>query len=274
MKKNLLLSFSTLLFFSIVWMGHNNGEGKISGKDRTGSPLSDGTCAKSGCHNGGSFNASTNITLTNNQGTVVNKYKAGNTYEVKVNVTGTGAAGYGFMLTALTSAHTMAGSFSNAPVAQIIQIGNVSYVEQAFQNTSGQWKFSWTAPSTNSGVVKFYACGLACDNSKSSGGDQAAPLVKSLEETTATYEIAKTFSVKLDNVIKDQLNVELKTTDADHYTFDIISLNGNIKLSEKKFIESGSNHVNFNTNNLAHGLYVLSISKSDGDKLLKKFVVN
>ena len=274
MKKNLLLSFSTLFFLSIVWMGHNNGEGKISGKDRTGSPVSDGTCAKSGCHNGGNFNAATNITITNNQGTVVSKYKAGNTYEVKVNVTGTGAAGYGFMLTALTSTNAMAGSFSNAPVAQIIQINGRSYVEQAFQNAGGQWKFSWTAPSTNTGPVKFYACGLACDNSKNDSGDQAAPLVKTLEETTATYEIAKTFSVKLNNVIKDQLNVELKTNDADHYTFDIISLNGNIKLSEKKYVESGTNQVDFNTNNLAKGLYVLSISKADGDKLLKKFVVN
>lgn len=274
MKKNLLITLLPLLLLSLVWMSHNVGEAKAVGKDRTGSPISDGTCGKSNCHTGGNYNTKTVISIADAMGNPVTKYKANTTYEMKVTVSGTGQKGFGFQMVALNATNSNAGVFSNSPVAQIIKLNNIDYIEQPNQNTSGLWKFSWTSPAKGSGLVKFYACGLACDDSKSVQGDQAVATTLSLEETTATYEIAKSFSVKLQNITRNTLDIEFSGNNTGVYQMEIVDLTGKVLKVDKRNIESGISSIQLPLSNFQQGIYLLHITKNDGDSLTKKFIVN
>ncbi|HMG15991.1 MAG TPA: choice-of-anchor V domain-containing protein [Saprospiraceae bacterium] len=278
MKKNVLLTVFTLSLFSIVWMGHNTGAAKIQGKDRTGSPVAFGTCSFSGCHTGGNFGTKTTLTFTDPKGVVVTtKYKPSTLYSVKINVAGTAMggglapAGYGFQVTALRPNNDSAGTFSNAPVAQIINIGARTYVEQAFQNTGGNWLFKWSSPAKGTGQVKFYACGLAVDNKLNVAGDESGTLIKTLEESTATYEVANTFSVKMNNVIEDELYILLSSDKSEEYKFELIDLSVKVLKSEKQFVNNGLNTIVLSVGNLPTGIHLLHISKN-GEMITKKFI--
>jgi len=278
MKKNVLLTVFTLSLFSILWMGHNNGAAKIQGKDRTGSPIAFGTCSFSNCHTGGNFGTKTTLTFTDPKGNVITtKYKASTLYTVKINVNGTAMsgglapAGYGFQATALKPNNDSAGTFTSAPVAQIIPIGARSYVEQAFQNVSGNWTFFWASPSKGTGQVKFYACGLAVDNKKNVAGDESGVIIKTLEESTATYEVANSFSVKMNNTIQDELYVQLTSDKSGDFLFELIDLSGKVLRSEKRNITTGFNSNEMSVGNLPNGIHLLHITK-DGEMITKKFI--
>ena len=277
MKKNVLLTLFGLCLSSVLWMGHNTGAAKIQGKDRTGSPVSNGTCSASGCHNGGNFGTKTTLTFTDPNGNVVTKYKPKTLYSVKINVAGTAMgggiapAGYGFQVTALKPNNDSAGTFSNAPVAQIINLGARTYVEQSFQNASGNWTFKWASPAKGTGQVKFYACGLAVDNKKEIGGDESGVLIKPLEESTATYEVAKSFSVKMNNIIEDQLNIQLSSDKSGEFLFELIDFNGKLMHSEKHFINDGFNSIDISLNGIQKGIGLMHITK-EGEMITKKFI--
>ena len=108
-------------------------------------------------------------------------YVPGQTYTVQVqHVTNDlSRASWGFELTALNSSNTAAGTFANTTAFTRLRTGGGrNYIEQ---NTSGafigqtggaSWTFSWTAPSTDSGPVTFYAAGLQANNSGDEDGDQ------------------------------------------------------------------------------------------------------
>ncbi len=278
MKKNVLLTVFSLSLFSIVWMAHNNGAAKIQGKDRTGSPVAFGTCSFSNCHTGGNFGTKTTLTFTDQKGNVItNNYKPNTLYTVKINVNGTkmgtglAPAGYGFQATALKPNNDSAGTFVSAPVAQIINIGARTYVEQAFQNSSGNWLFNWASPPKGTGQVKFYACGLSVDNMKNVGGDESGPLTKTLEEATATYEVANSFSVKMNNTIKNELNIQLTSDKSGDFIFELIDLSGNVLKSEKRVITTGFNAIDIPVANLPQGIHLLHITKDD-EMITKKFI--
>ena len=100
MKRSILyltfLGCTSWLLFSSVSGGRAAG-----GQDKTGSPVSSGTC--SGCHSGGSFGASVAATLKDVGGNVVTSYVPGDTYTLEIQVSNsTGSpAGYGAQAVAL-----------------------------------------------------------------------------------------------------------------------------------------------------------------------------
>jgi len=86
---------------------------------------------------------------------------------------------WGFQLTALAGTD-MAGTFSNVSPGLTQVVGGVGrdYIEHTAmgtfngQNGGAQWTFNWTAPSTNLGVVTFYAAGNQANGDGTSGGDR------------------------------------------------------------------------------------------------------
>jgi hypothetical protein len=116
--------------------------------------------------------------------TVPPTYVPGQTYQITVTHTNTDPTRrrWGFQLTALDTSDEKAGELQNIDpmLTQIITGGpggNRQYIEHAaggtFINQTGgaSWTFNWTAPSTDVGVVTFYAAGNHANNNGSSSGD-------------------------------------------------------------------------------------------------------
>ena len=109
-------------------------------------------------------------------------YVPGQTYTIQVqNVSADSTRlAWGFELTSLTSANTVAGTFTNTTTfTRTRTLSNSrNYIEQtstgSFPGTTGgsTWTFSWTAPATDVGPITFYAAGLQANNNGSTSGDQ------------------------------------------------------------------------------------------------------
>ncbi len=146
--------------------------------DRTGSPISSGSCAD--CHGGGGFSPSISIQVLNGP-TPVTSYVPGTTYTVRYTVTG-GAPRYGFQGVALRTNNTAGGTF-NTPGAntQVVSISGIPYVEQTSAvATSGIFTSQWTAPASGAGNIRFYGRGLAANGTGSTSGDNASASVNIL----------------------------------------------------------------------------------------------
>ncbi|MEO9534388.1 MAG: T9SS type A sorting domain-containing protein [Crocinitomicaceae bacterium] len=152
----------------------SGGAGAILGQDRTGGPLSVGTCAA--CHSGGSFTPSINGQLKDEFGSTVTSYDPGEDYVLDITVTANTANNFGFQANALTSTNAQAGDFGSTLTAntQITNIGGVEYAEHAgTAGGAGSYTFSmnWIAPFSGAGVVSIYGIGMAVNGNGSTSGD-------------------------------------------------------------------------------------------------------
>ena len=110
-------------------------------------------------------------------------YVPGQTYQVTVTHTNADPTRrrWGFQLTALDTSDEKAGELQNTSVlTQVITGGpggNRQYIEHSpsgtFINQQGgaSWTFNWVAPSTDVGVVTFYAAGNHANNDGKTSGD-------------------------------------------------------------------------------------------------------
>lgn len=180
-----------LVFVYIVFSSNSGGPATVGNSDYTGAP-SAGLCGN--CHSGGSFGQVTLNIQVFHQGTTtpVNGYIGGTSYDVRVTVNKSAGnpAGYGFQLTCLsTPGNQPAGTYSN--LATNVKQKNITsgtfngrrYVEQSGVTNNNQFNFRWTAPTSGTGSVRFYAAGNAV-NGGSSSGDNAGSTTLTLNELT------------------------------------------------------------------------------------------
>lgn len=262
MKIKSTLFILTLFGFMTFLMSHSGGRATSQGEGNTGAPGDDAkTCAT--CHSGGDFGASIAITLTDADGNEVSDYIAGQTYTVAATVnTTSNANGYGLQMVGLVDANNSnAGSLANQSTnAQIGQVGDRSYLEQAGLSALNEFSAEWTAPASGSGSVTFYAAGQAANGNGQTGGDDA---------TQASFQFGE-------NVVES--TVEFNTVDLEispnpirditTITFDemvngkmnIYSTNGQVLIS--KSINTQSINLDLSTFNT--GTYVLTIETEEG----------
>ena len=176
-----LVTISTTDIFSAIDIApyhpedpRSGGAAEFLGQDRTGGPLSVGTCAA--CHSGGTYTTSINAQLKDEFGTSVTSYDAGEDYVLDVTVVANTAPKFGFQANALTSANAQAGDFTSAITAntQITTISGVQYPEHSAAATgTGSYTFSvnWVAPQNGTGVVNMYGIGMAVNGNGSTSGD-------------------------------------------------------------------------------------------------------
>jgi hypothetical protein len=279
MKKNLLFLSFFVCLASQIWMGHAVGPGKVQGKERTGSPVADGTCGN--CHIGGAYKALTKLTFTDANNNPVTKYKSGQTYNLNILVTGEAetiggspAVLFGFQGIALNNQNQSTGVFTIPSIVQTVKIGGRDVIEHKTPKGFGSWDVTWTAPPKNTGAVKFYFCGNAANGGNGSAGDKAAPVLLTLEEATATIEDLGIQFLRFNNlIVGERLSIDYFTEKTSDFTFNIYDINGNILYSQKQRINQGEANTEINLSNLPNGLFILSIQ--NGDKLIsKKFVKN
>lgn len=143
-------------------------------------------CNQNGCHTGGAVNAPGGaLTLSG----LPERWTPGQTYLVTVSIQRTGAARYGFQLSAVSdSTTTKAGSFSIpagetgiwAPCfvgTQLLIVncstpGAIQYAGHDVPSVSGTFRVNWTAPSNaDAGVVRFNLAANAANGNGQVTGD-------------------------------------------------------------------------------------------------------
>ena len=278
MKKRLLYVMFFIGIASQLWMGHAVGAGKVQGKERTGSPVADGTCGN--CHVGGNYNTITTLSLVDANGTLVSKYKSGQAYTLKINVTGASSNGgsaatlFGFQGVALNNTNSSTGTFTLPSIVQTVKIGGRDIIEHKTPKGVGNWEVTWTAPAKNTGPVKFYFCGNACNGANGSSGDKAATAVLTLEEATSTKENkADGFEIVNTIVNDDFLAVKLNIEKSAKYNFTIFSLNGSTEISKELWLNTGESLNEYNISQLPQGIYLINISNGE-EMITRKFFKN
>ncbi|MBU6324725.1 MAG: hypothetical protein KJS92_04490 [Bacteroidetes bacterium] len=141
------------------------------------------TCNTSGCHTGTLITAGTKWSKIRLIGNFTgNGYIPDSTYTVTVTYRESSRARYGVQITCLTSANDPAGTFTatNSRVQRVTTTVSGKTREYISHTTTGSspvvsdsvaWTFSWKAPSSNMGNLKFYVALNAANNNGQSSGD-------------------------------------------------------------------------------------------------------
>ena len=137
--------------------------------DATGSPAQ--TTACSSCHNGGSYEPETELSLLDADGTSQTSYTAGETYTLRVSIAGADeAVGYGFQAVAIDADVEQAGAFGQPPEGtRVSPFGGAEYLEHARRLAEPLVEIDWTAPEAGTGEVTVYAAGNAVNGGGTSG---------------------------------------------------------------------------------------------------------
>ncbi|MCR9172101.1 MAG: T9SS type A sorting domain-containing protein [bacterium] len=154
----------------------SGGLASVQFQDRTGSPISSGTCGN--CHSGGTFGTSVTIEVKDAGNNVITSYTPGTTYTVEytINTTSGTPSGYGMQSVILNSSNGGAGTYGtvNTANSQISPLNGVDYFEQQGAQAAGFFSVDWTAPNAGTGDVSIYSVGVAINGNGNTSGDQAS----------------------------------------------------------------------------------------------------
>lgn len=223
--KNTFIILFALFSLSILGTAFINGPAN-RGHDKTGSPLSDGTCLN--CHSSGSFSPSLHVAMFEGD-SEVDSYEPGKTYTLKYQLINTGSpAAFGFQTVALDESDETIGTFSDLPDGfRKINLKEVDYVEHSSPRPLSSFEVSWTAPADATGEISFYSAGVAANGNNNTGGDGAdTDVISFLPNTSSSDEVFSdlnrdVFMLK-SNLVNNHISILLNDAKQDHtfYLFD------------------------------------------------------
>jgi len=269
--KNILVLGVALLGFSLVMSGFINGPAN-RGHDKTGSPVSDGSCMN--CHSSNSFSPNLTIKMFDGE-TEVTGFELGKKYTLRYHLFNTGSpAVFGYQTVALTSNDKNAGTFSDIPNGfQQISLNGAEYVEHSSPRPTSTFDLSWTAPSEANGSITIYAGGVAANSNSNPGGDGGSTTSLELSpNTSSTKESELSLSNSFDiisNPVNDKLNIRLNNQAELKYL--IYNQNGKL-VFESDYKEQADSEMRINTSDLDAGIYffrMIQQNKSHTEKFIK-----
>lgn len=178
----LLLPSSAALIVGLS--SSSNGAGASQSADRTGSPVSSGTCAN--CHSGGSSVPGLSVQMLDN-GNPVTSYQPGKDYTLKVTVSGSEYQRFGFQAVALDAADEQAGTLTAVSSGtRVLTLAGRQYGEHTNPVASGVFEMTWKAPASGKGSVKVFTAALGAKNPTSDNGDRTATNVLTITEASGS----------------------------------------------------------------------------------------
>jgi hypothetical protein len=151
----------SLVLTTTAWNPSNPPTGNTGGPGET-------TCAKSGCHNGGTFTGTVSVTGLPDTAFVDSTY-------VITLVSANNSVRGGFQMTSLNENNNGYGSFLIAPGTNVTSAGGRPYARQSTPKnlTAGSvsWDIKWKAPATVDGIASLYYAVLCANNAGQSSGD-------------------------------------------------------------------------------------------------------
>lgn len=178
MNKTLLSTFIALMSITALLLtnnnAHSNGGGAPAGYTGSSLEFNNRTCssANGGCHGGGGVSFQTGLVTS----TIPDcGYIGGQTYTMTVYVTSPNRTKFGFSISPQLSNGNTAGTIVASVGTQLN--GSGRYLTHTLAGTAQTganertWVFQWTAPSTGSGTVIFYAAVNATNSNNANSGD-------------------------------------------------------------------------------------------------------
>ena len=167
----LLISLQHVNYGSIETFHKKPHQSGGAGAGKTGAPGEQNCTA---CHAGTAQNGANENILTLLSGTTpVTTYTPGQQYTVALAMS-SNPAKRGFQSTALTSANTMAGTFTGQSGNTTVNGTTKKYANHtSTSNTSStlSWTWTWTAPASGTGNVTFYVASNKTNNNGNDNGD-------------------------------------------------------------------------------------------------------
>jgi len=254
---NKILSFiaiaTSLLILLYPTESNSNTTGSVGGK--TGSPTDGSSCTA--CHYAGTGTGATITTNIPESG-----YNPNQVYTITANINNSGINKFGFEITAeeanFGSAKT--GSFTVTNTTETQSVNSGTAITHTAAGTSGNnsksWSMDWTAPSTGTGPVSFYAAFMAANGDGSNAGDI-------YHSTTLTVN---------EGVVNTTNNFTNKNSITFNPTTKIIQLTNNVRASiyttNGKLILS-SKQQEINLSHLSKGTYIIKSGNQS-----KKIILN
>jgi len=285
MKKSYLLTiFFLVAVFATINVNTIKSKPQSAPADSSGAPVSNATCAKSGCH-GGPVQTNTASTLTildigtGNPTTPLNSsfaYTPGTLYNIAFGLTSS-TGRYGFQIVPLTSANAMAGSFTvtSASTTQINTLSGRQYMGHKSANTTKNWAFKWTAPAAGAGAVTFYYSYNTADNDGEVTNDviyQGSVTISELSTGIADINDKVSSLNIFPNPISNEFGVSFNLNEANMVSSQLYSLDGKLSrvlINEK--MGAGDFNQQFDAGDLAAGIYLIKLNVGDAS-ITKKII--
>ena len=276
MKKKITLALAGLVALAAMSFDILSSGGKAG---YTGSP-SESNCTA--CHSGTVNSGGGSVAITSSP-LLTTGYVPGTVYTITVTVAQTGSTLFGLDVEALLASGANGGTLAitNSSLTKLLTktVGGNSRnnVVQTGNNNVGPntqaFSFSWTAPASGSGLITFYASGMAADNTGGTDLDQT--YTTSLAVSESTVGISETsansaFAI-YPNPVKGNLNVNYSITTDSKVQISVYSLDGKkvASLSEKNQT-AGTYSEQFNVKDvLTKGIYVVELKINDVPTLEK-----
>ena len=257
--------FIITIFLSALFLLLANATGVPQAVTKAPGEASNNSCAT--CHTpAGSFNTTIALEVLNSNNIPVQSYNLGETYTVKVLVSGTNnPKAYGFQMSCQDSlTNTDLGIWSE--FGERVKQQNLSvlgkqrkYLVQSAAKTDGIFTAKWKAPNTNMGKIKFYFSGLAINLNGNTNGDNNAFGQKTLnapEVSSANY-VNNNDILIYPNPAHDFIQIQA----GDLHTVRFVSLIGETII----FTPSQTKEINIQT--LTSGVYLVECYDNKGQKL-------
>ncbi|MFN5415828.1 MAG: choice-of-anchor V domain-containing protein [Flavobacteriia bacterium] len=257
---------------------HKNSNGGPAGK--SGAP-GESTCTD--CHSGSVQDGAgiNQLGLFDANQNAVTEYTPGETYTV--GITTEAASKRGFQVTPrILSSNAQAGTSTGISFVSSVQSqGNQQYINHnSTSNTSASgWLFTWTAPATDVGDVRFYLATNITNNQGNTGGDvirtsqhtfSAAASSASISEQTKTLNLAVGF-VKQNNA----LELNYSSLQAGSGFLNLVDMSGkSVHTTKINTVNVGENHETvFLPSDLKEGIYIVNFFVNN-NSVSKKIMIS
>jgi hypothetical protein len=172
----------------------------------SGSP-SDGGANCTACHSAGANFGGTPV-LSGFPAT----YVPGQQYNLTLAITGSSVNKFGFNITSEeTASNTKIGRFANGTGSQLRPAG-VGLTHTAAGNAQNSWNFTWVAPATNVGDIRFYYATMQANNNGASSGDHTV-VGTSLTTLGINNAVLAKFTM-FPTLVDNHLTIELQNADS------------------------------------------------------------
>lgn len=289
-KKHLLYSTAFIAMLAMVFNTNNvNSEISKPPVGSAGDPLTNKSCAQSGCHPGAGNEVTPGANdLTINIGTSTPttplnssfSYDGGTTYNIAF-LPNAFTGRYGFQIIALDASNKMAGTFTvtNPATTAIRTVGSAPnqffYMGHLNATSTKNWVFKWNAPASSTGDVTFYYAYNTADNDNTANGDviykgsvtiSANP--SSINDLSSKVGHLKVFP----NPITSDFGLTFNATESMDLTAELYTLNGElVKNLMNENVSEGTFTRNFNISDLAAGVYMVKLTSGTASVTQKIF---
>lgn len=256
MKK---LYFAFVILLSITLLSWSGGFTNPA----SGAPGDGNACGQAGCHNGGVFDPTMDVSLTDFDGNEIVRYLPGVEYLVNVTINTTTQVpplGYGFQMVCLDDQENPVNNFANLPngLKEFANAGR-QYVVQSMRLPVNTIAVPWTAP--DAGSVTFYSAGNAVNGNGSRNGDSPTSISATFEQgSTSTDDIPSAVLNVYPNPVSNVLNIEGDTEG----TYQLLDESG------KLLIEQADNKMD--VSELNSGIYFLMARGDDNAPIVKRII--